>query len=158
MTTTALDLETTIRELVDQRDALDALLRFGAGQDLRDESLFRSAFAEDAVLDFSQPAEQFGAVITPMKGIDEIARILTTLAPLHTTHTVTNPRIEIEGDQARLFALVEAQHVQRDDPTRHLLLKNVYWVDLSSAGSRWVIDVMTIHNVWHDGDPVVLFG
>ncbi len=158
MAPTAPDLETTIRELVDQRDALDALLRFGAGQDLRDESLFRSAFADDAVLDFSQPAERFGAVIAPMKGIEEIARILATLAPLHTTHTVTNPRIEVDGDQARLFALVEAQHVRRDDPTRHLLLKNVYWVDLSRAERRWVIDSMTIDNIWYDGDGAVLFG
>ena len=155
---TTLDLEATIRELVDQRDALDALLRFGAGQDLRDEALFRSAFAADAVLDFTQPAERFGATVPPMKGIEEIARILTTLEPLHTTHTVTNPRVEVDGDTAQLFALVEAQHVRRDDPQRHLLLKNVYWVDLSRAPSRWVVDTMTIDNIWHDGDPAVLFG
>jgi hypothetical protein len=93
-----------------------------------------------------------------MKGIEEIAVIMTTLEPLRTTHTVTNPRIDVTGDTAQLFALVEAQHVRRDDPTRHLLLKNVYWVDLSRARSQWVIDVMTIHNVWHDGDPTVLFG
>ena len=124
---TTLDLEATIRELVDQRDALDALLRFGA-------------------------------TVPPMKGIEEIARILTTLEPLHTTHTVTNPRVEVDGDTAQLFALVEAQHVRRDDPQRHLLLKNVYWAELSRAGARWVIDAMTIDNVWYDGDPAVLFG
>ena len=156
MTTT--DLEAATRELVDQRDVLDALLRFGAGQDLRDEALFRSAFADDAVLDFTQPAERFGATVPPMKGLAEIAQILRTLEPLHTTHTVTNPRIEVDGDTATLFALVEAQHVRRDDPHRHLLLKNVYWVDLSRAGTRWVIDAMTIDNIWYDGDGAVLFG
>ena len=155
---TATDLQSTVRELVDQRDALDALLRFGAGQDLRDEQLFRSAFADDAVLDFTQPAERFGATLSPMKGIEEIVQVLTTLEPLHTTHTVTNPRTEVEGDTARLFALVEAQHVRRDEPARHLLLKNVYWVDLSRATGRWVVDTMTIDNVWHAGDPTVLFG
>ena len=158
MTTSHLDLEAAVSELIDQRDALDALLRFGAGQDLRDEALFRSAFADDAVLDFSQPAERFGAVVAPMKGIDEIARILITLAPLDTTHTVTNPRVDIDGETARAFALVEAQHVRRDEPARRLLLKNVYWVELSRAGARWVIDAMTIDNVWYDGDPAVLFG
>jgi hypothetical protein len=156
MTTT--DLERSVRELVDQRDILDALLRFGAGQDLRDETLFRSAFADDAVLDFTQPAERFGVDVPPMKGIAEIGQILTTLEPLHTTHTVTNPRIEIDGDTARLFALVEAQHVRRDDPQRHLLLKNVYWVELSRSDSQWVIDVMTIDNIWYDGEGSVLFG
>ena len=155
---TATGLDATVRELVDQRDVLDALLRFGAGQDLRDEQLFRSAFAPDAVLDFTQPAERFGAVVPPMKGIEEIARILTTLEPLHTTHTVTNPRIDVSGDTARLFALVEAQHVRRDDPQRHLLLKNVYWCDLSRSATGWVVDTMTIDNVWYDGDGSVLFG
>jgi hypothetical protein len=155
---TSTDLESTVRELADQRDALDALYRFGAGQDLDDEALFRSAFADDAVLDFSQPAETFGVTLPPMKGIEEIAGILSTLEPLRTTHTVTNPRTDLDGDKAQLFALVEAQHVRRDDPARHLLLKNVFWVDLSRSGSQWVVDVMTIRNVWHDGDAAVLFG
>lgn len=59
---------------------------------------------------------------------------------------------------AQLSALVEAQHVTKAEPRRHLLLKNTYDVELSRDGGRWVIDHMVIRNVWHDGDPAVLFG
>lgn len=137
---------------------VDALYRFAAGQDLRDEELFLSAFASGATLDFTQPAARFGASIPPMRGREAIRGILTTLEPLVTTHTVTNPRVTLEGYDAQLHCLVEAMHVDRDDPGRHLLLKNHYDVRLSRFGSRYVIDSMVIRNAWFDGDPTVLFG
>lgn len=63
-----------------------------------------------------------------------------------------------ENGRATLFALVEAQHVPKDDPSRHLLLKNIYAVELSRDHELWVIDHMRIENVWFTGDPTVLFG
>jgi hypothetical protein len=70
---------------------------------------------------------------------------------------VTNPRIALGGDRATLVALVEAQHLPSGDHRRHLLLKNIYTVELSRDGVRWVIDRLRIDNVWFDGDPTVLF-
>ena len=136
----------------------DALYRFGAGQDLRNRQLFESAFAEHAVLDCAQPARRLGATLTPFEGRTAIAdAVFGAIAHLDTTHTVTNPRLTIDGDRAALFALVEAQHLPRDDHRRHCLLKNIYSVDLLRDDRRWVIERMAIHNVWHDGDPTVLF-
>ena len=146
------------RFLLDTHEAVDALHRFAAGQDQRDEALFVSAFAPDATLDFTQPAARFGGDVPVMVGIDVITDVLTTLEPLATTHTVTNPRVTFAGDEARLTCLVEAQHVERRDPSRHLLLKNRYDVDLRRDGDRFVITAMTIVNVWSEGDPAVLFG
>jgi hypothetical protein len=137
---------------------VDALLRFAAGQDLENRDMFLSAFAPDATLDFSQPARRFGAEVPVMRGRATIAGILEELAPLDTTHTVTNPRITLDGDRARLAALVEAQHVTKAEPHRHLLLKNTYDVGLSRDGGHWVIDRIVIRTVWHDGDPSALFG
>lgn len=147
-----------VRELSDRHEVVDALLRFAAGQDLDDAGLFLSAFAPDATLDFTQPAQRFGAQVPVMSDRATIAGILETLAPLDTTHTVTNPRVTLDGDRANLAALVEAQHVTKAEPRRHILLKNIYDVDLSRDGDRWVIDRMVIRTVWHDGDPSVLFG
>ena len=64
----------------------------------------------------------------------------------------------VDGDRARMSALVEAQHVVKAPPHAHLLLKNVYDVDLVRDGARWRIRRMVIRNVWHQGDPSVLFG
>ncbi|MBA8884551.1 nuclear transport factor 2 family protein [Dokdonella fugitiva] len=143
----------------DQLAIVDALYRFGAGQDLRDRALFASAFAADATLDFSQPAGRFGVALAPFAGRGVIVEtIFAAIAALDTTHTVTNPRITgYDGERAGLFALVEAQHLPRGDHRRHLLLKNIYHVDLVRHDGLWLIEHMRIDNVWSAGDPTVLF-
>jgi hypothetical protein len=150
-------LESEVRALRDEQQVADALYRFAAGQDLQRRELFLSAFTADAQLDFTQPARRFGKTVPVMDGRSEIASIMELLAPLDTTHTVTNPRVELKGDEAQLTALVEAQHVVRGAPHKYLLLKNIYHVALVRAGAEWRIRTLVIHNVWHDGDPAVLF-
>jgi hypothetical protein len=143
----------------DRTEIVDVLYRFGAGQDLRDRALFESAFSPDATLDFTQPAQQLGATIPIFTGRLGIADIIfSSIGKLDTTHSVTNPRITAyDGRNASLFALVEAQHLPRGDHSRHLLLKNIYLVELSRNGGRWVADHMKIDMVWMTGDPTVLF-
>ena len=143
----------------DQLAIVDALYRFGAGQDLRDRALFASAFAADATLDFTQPAGRFGVALAPFAGREAIVEtIFAAIGALDTTHTVTNPRItSYDGERAGLFALVEAQHLPRGDHRRHLLLKNIYHVDLVRHAGLWLIERLRIDNVWSAGDPAVLF-
>jgi hypothetical protein len=133
------------------------LYRFAAGQDLRDRALFESAFAEDAAVDFTGPARRFGVALPVFHGRDGIvAAIMASTAELDTTHVVTNPRVVVEDDIAFLDAIVEAQHLPRDDHRRHLLLKNRYSVKLTRATGQWLIQHMVIDNVWFTGDPAVL--
>lgn len=142
----------------DHRDVVDALYRFAAGQDLKDKEMFRSAWAADAELDFVQPAQRLGVTLPPFTGRDQITDAITgSVAALITTHTVTNPRVTVQGDQAQLFALVEAQHIPKSDESRHLLLKNFYWCDLVREGGSWKVRRMRIENAWMHGDPRVLF-
>ncbi len=138
---------------------VDALYRFGAGQDLRDRTLFESAFAEHATLDFTAPASRLGAEIPVFKGRRAIAdTIFAAIGELDTTHTVTNPRVTaFDGTHATLFALVEAQHLPRKDHSRHLLLKHIYTMELSQHDTQWQVERMQIDMVWFDGDPTVLF-
>jgi hypothetical protein len=152
------DGRASVNVLLDIHGATDALYRFAAGQDLRRRELFESAFSPDATLDFIQPARLFGVQLPVFVGREAIAdTIMGTTAPLVTTHSITNPRVEVAGDHARLTALVEAQHVLRAEPLRRLLLKNFYFVDLARAGSGWLIERMRIENAWWAGDPSVLF-
>ena len=66
--------------------------------------------------------------------------------------------VDLDRDTAHLWALVEAQHVLRQDPARHLLLRNVYDVDAIRGEDGWLIASMTARTVWSDGDGSVLFG
>lgn len=137
----------------------DILYRFASGQDLKDRALFESAFALDAELDFTQPAAKLRIELQAFRGRTGIAdQIMAATAALDTTHTVTNTRFaSFEGEKASITALVEAQHLPHTDHSRHLLLKNIYFVDAVRAGTAWVAERMTIRNVWSHGDTSVLF-
>jgi len=147
------------QDTVDRMAVVDALYRFAAGIDLRDKSLLSSSLAENAISDFRPAAAKAGFDYPVIEGRDVIVAALTgSLATLDTTHSVTNARVTIEGDTARLDALVEAQHVRRDDPTRHYLMKNRYDVELARVGDAWVITRNTVDNIWRSGDLAVLSG
>jgi hypothetical protein len=148
----------TAQALNDRTEVIDALYRFGAGQDQDDSKLFASAFADDTELDFVQPARRLGIDLPVFKGKETIvSSIMATVAALDTTHTVTNPRVTLCGDRAHLVALVEAQHLPKGDGSRHLLLKNWYDVDLVRAGPQWQITRLRITNVWMEGEVDVMF-
>jgi hypothetical protein len=143
----------------DRAEIVDALYRFGAGQDFRDRRLFDSAFSMRAKLDFTGPAKRLGAALPVFEGRQAIGdSVFAAIDGLDTTHTVTNPRVtHYDSRHATLVALVEAQHLPRGDHGRHLMLKNVYTLNLSKVQERWLIDSLRIDNVWMDGDPSVLF-
>jgi hypothetical protein len=143
----------------DKLAVVETLFRFAAGIDLRDRALLSSAFAEDAISDFRPAAAKAGFEYPVLHGRDTIVDALSgSLVQLDTSHSISNPRVTLDGDTARLDVLVEAQHVPRNDSSRHYLMKNRYDVVLARVGTDWVIQYVTIDNVWRDGDPGVLAG
>ena len=153
----ALAHEDTLR---DRTEVIDALYRFGLGQDLRDRELFASSFAADAELDFRPTAAKIGIESALMTGRDTIVETIFGLFAdrVATTHVVTNPRVRLDGDTAELTAIVEAQHLLTADRSRHALLKNLYDVELVREGERWTMRRIVIDNVWYTGEPKAIFG
>jgi len=146
-------------DAADRLAVVEALYRFTAGIDLRDNNLLASSLAENAVSDFRPAAAKAGFEYPVIEGRDDIVSALTTsLANLDTTHSVSNPRVTIHEDTARIDVLVEAQHVPRNDPSRYYLMKNRYDVELKRNGDLWVIIRNTVDNVWRSGDIGVLSG
>jgi septum formation inhibitor-activating ATPase MinD len=144
-------------EAADKLAVVEALYRFAAGIDLRDRDLLASSLAENAVQDFRGVATRAGLDYPVLEGRALIVEALSIpLSSLDTTHSVTNPRVTIDGDRARLDALVEAQHVPKSDHTRHYLMKNRYNVTLVRSGEVWLIQRTIVDNVWRSGDPAVL--
>ncbi len=154
------DTDAVVRELRDRTEIVDALHRFALGQDLKDAALFASAFAADAELDFRPAAARWGGHPPLMVGRDTIVTTIldSFTGRVDTTHQVTNPRIAVDGDTARLTALVEAQHLLSADHSTFALLKNPYDVELVRDGRRWVVRRMRIDNTWDRGDPAAIFG
>lgn len=146
-------------EDADKLAVVEALYRFAAGIDLRDNDLLTSALAENAVWDIRPAAAKAGFEYPVVEGGDNIVTgLFKSLSQLDTTHSVSNPRVIVDGDQAHLEALVEAQHVPSNDPSRHYLMKNRYAVELVRQGQVWVIVRAIVDNVWRSGDQTVLAG
>lgn len=146
-------------DTADQLAVIDALYRFAAGIDLRDAAMLSSAFMEGAVSDFGPAAVKAGFEFPVLEGREVIvAALFGALGHVDTTHSVSNPRVTFEGDKAHLDALVEAQHVLKNDPARHYLMKNRYAVELVRLGAGWSIQRVTVDNVWRTGDSGVLMG
>lgn len=154
---TTMNTDTSSPTVADKLAVVEALYRFAAGIDLRDTVLLASAFAADAVSDFRPAAAKAGFEYPVVEGRDAIVTALSTsLTGLQTTHSVSNPRVSVAGDKARLDALVEAQHVPSSDLSKHYLMKNRYDVELVREGDLWVIQRVTIDNIWRSGDLSVL--
>jgi septum formation inhibitor-activating ATPase MinD len=152
-----MNINTSSTAAADKLAVVEALYRFAAGIDLRDNALLASAFAVDAVSDFRPAAAKAGFEYPVVEGRDTIVTGLSTsLGGLDTTHSVSNPRVSVDGDKAHLEALVEAQHVPSSDPSQHYLMKNRYDVELVRQDDLWVIQRMIIDNVWRSGDLAVL--
>jgi hypothetical protein len=145
------------QDAADRLAVVEALYRFAAGIDLRDQALLSSSLAENAVSDFRPAGAKAGFEYPVIEGRDVIVTALSTsLRSVDTTHSVSNPRVTIDGDTARMDVLVEAQHVLRSDPSRFYMMKNRYDVELERSGDVWVITRNTVDNVWRSGDPAVL--
>jgi septum formation inhibitor-activating ATPase MinD len=147
----------TIQENTDKLAVIETLYRFAAGLDLRDKDLLASAFAEDAISDFRPAGKKAGFEYPVLQGRDTIVRALRdSLGNIDTTHSVSNPRVSIHKNIAKVDVLVEAQHLPSNDHSRHYLMKNRYDVEMSRQGDLWVIQHVIIDNVWRTGDPTVL--
>jgi hypothetical protein len=148
---------TNFQETADKFAVVETLYRFAAGIDLRDNDLLASAFAVDAISDFGPAGKKAGFEYPVLEGRENIVAALTgSLGQIDTTHSVSNPRVSINGNKAVMDALVEAQHVPSNDHSRHYLMKNRYDVELIKEGDIWVIQRVSIDNVWRTGDPTVL--
>ena len=154
-----MNLEQAILEVRDRLEIADALYRFGAAIDSNSEELFVSALAPDAIVDMTPGNKLWGLELPVFQGRDIVIQALrNSVCLLDTTHVVTNPRIEINGDAAKLYAIVEAQHLPPDDHSRHCLMKNQYDVSLVRNGDYWVIKHMLVKGVWFTGKPNILMG
>ena len=151
--------QTRIAAAGDHLEVMDALLRFGAGVDHHDVGLTASAFSDDAVVDFGPGGQKMGLEFPVLTGGEMIVQFLGSSAGTRTTtHAITNGRGHVEGDAARLRALVDATHFPRDDHSRRCEMMSWYEAEFARDGRSWRIRRLVIDNAWFTGDPQVLLG
>ena len=119
--------------------------------------MLSSAFAEEAVVDFSPCGRKLGLAFEPLRGRDAIVVFLAgTSAHQVTNHNISNALPRTAGSRAALRALVDATHLVRTDSARRFRMMNWYEAELGPLGGAWQIEHLLIDNVWFEGDPQIL--
>jgi hypothetical protein len=144
-----------LRRLLDERRVADALYRFAEGIDLRDWDLYRSAFGETLTFDYTAHRPGSEGTVPAGTWVERVRRRFESLDA--TQHTMTNPRITIDGDRAVCSMYVEAWHsVDVDGSTVHCTLGGRYVNELVRVGDEWRITVLRLHVRWVQGDRSIL--
>ncbi|MCZ2828881.1 nuclear transport factor 2 family protein [Modestobacter sp. VKM Ac-2986] len=153
---------TDLAALVDHHDIVDTLLRYTGGLDLADAELMTSALTEDAVVDLTPATTKIGLdfpVLAPRDTV--VGALVGAVGPLDTSHSVTNARTTVDGDEATLIAYAHAMHfLPGTGPdhrrTEHAEMMNRYTTQLVRQDGTWRIRHLSIDNLWFDGDPQIL--
>lgn len=144
-----------IRRLLDERDVADTLYRFAEGIDTRDWDLYRSVFTETLVYDYTSYRAGSEGVVSADDWVERARRRFSTIGA--TQHTMTNPRIAVDGDRATCSMYVEAWHsIETDGESAYCLLGGRYVNDLVRDGEQWRISALRLQVRWVRGDRSIL--
>ncbi|WP_250007610.1 nuclear transport factor 2 family protein [Actinoplanes sp. M2I2] len=150
--------------LLDRAAIADTLHRYAAGLDLGDDELLASSLTEDAVVDLGPAMRRIGYDFPPLSPRETAVTVLIgAVGPLDSSHSITNIRIALDGDDATVYAYAQAQHYKPgvgSDPavTRHALMMNRYTAEMVRDGRQWRIRHLDISNAWFEGDATMLLG
>jgi 3-phenylpropionate/cinnamic acid dioxygenase small subunit len=140
----------------DFRQICDLKYRYAQGVDTRDWPLYRSIFADTVEIDFSSyngrppagsiPADQWVAGVQPL-----------FMGLAATQHSMTNPRVSIDGDEAEVRMYMQAEHIfDPDDPTSWFAIGGYYHDRARRAGDGWELTAVTLNVFWRRGRPEIM--
>ncbi len=148
--------------LTDREAAIDAVIRFVCALDNGDSDLSASSLTKDAIMDLS-PFDKAGMKAQIVHGREDVVDKLMAAVgrPLDTTHSATNIRCTVDGDQASLTACILAQHFrggQGPGPEfqEYWMNGNQYECDIVRDGDLWKISRVLITPAWTLGTPEVM--
>ncbi len=133
----------------------DLCYRYAAGVDSRDWALYRAIFTDRAVFDFSSYDGQPAAELPADDWVAGIKPLFTGLAA--TQHSMTNPRVTVDGDEAVLTMYMQAEHIlDPGDPTAWFTVGGYYTNQVRRVAGQWLIRSVTLTILWRRGRPGIM--
>lgn len=126
--------------------------KYATGLDNRDWDLHRSIFTEEVEMDF----ESWNQIPRHRILADELRENCRVyFAGLDATqHSLTNPTVTIDGNQARCIVYMQAEHFLHDqDPSRRYVIGGYYTDDLvRGEDGNWRLKAVKLTLLWEAGD------
>jgi len=141
--------------------AVDPIYRFANGIDDNDRELLESSLVEGKDTAFNVMG---GRSVEGMDAIKEY--IYTKVMPLHTTHNITNVRLDLKdgADTAYMTATALVYHYKPEDAflpdKKAFVTSSNYYVDIvkDDSDGLWKIKKLTLKLRWTEGERSVISG
>jgi 3-phenylpropionate/cinnamic acid dioxygenase small subunit len=143
-------VDPVLQRLLDERSIIDVCVRYATAIDDRDWDRLRSCFLPDAVGVYHPERQLRG-----YPAIDDAIR--TAVTPLtRTQHLVTNPEIDLDGDEAASRCYLHAQHVRAGVPGgEQFVIAGRYSDRFVRTAEGWRIRERRLDRWWTAGNPAV---
>jgi hypothetical protein len=134
----------------DFMEICDLHYAYAQGIDTRDWTLHRSIYCDRVAVDFSSYS---GRPAAEMAADDWVAGLRPLFHGLAATqHSMTNPRVAVNGDEATLTMYMQAEHLlDHDDPSAWFTIGGFYTDSIRRTGGRWRIAGVTLTTLWRRG-------
>ena len=139
----------------DHADITRRVYEYAYGIDTRDWDLYRSIFTHEITVDFSSYTGTGGPIIMPAD--DWVAGIQPLFTGLDATqHSMSNPLVERDGDDARCRMYMQATHFLTEDPDPRFTIGGCYDDQLVRVDDRWRISAVTLTVWWRQGNFAIM--
>lgn len=142
-------------EWADFMAVCDLKYRYATGIDTRDWDLYRSIFADTVDIDFSSYS---GRPASSMAADDWVAGVQPLFSGLDATqHSMSNPRVEVDGERATLDMYMQAEHfLDHGDPDSWFTIGGFYRDRAVRTAEGWRLAAVTLTVFWRRGDYAVM--
>ena len=149
----------TLQRLLDRTEAIDVVYRYATSIDTRDWELHRSIFTDEIESDFSTlgGGASAGAVaLTADAWVDGLKALMPGFAA--TQHSMTNPRVTIDGDAATVVMYMQAEHylIDGNGEPQFWSIAGYYTDQLVRRGDTWKIRKVQLTVTWQRGDQAIM--
>jgi hypothetical protein len=145
-----------IQWLIDRADVVETVHLYATGVDTKDFELYRSIFADQIEVDFSSYIPDSGPMA--ISADDWVASIKPLFVGLDATqHSMSNARVEIDGDRATCVMYMQAEHVLANDQGDNSHAVGGYYTnELVRSAEGWRLKKVKLTVLWQRGNRDVM--
>ena len=140
----------------DKLAVAECVYRYATGVDTRDWAMYRSLFTDEVEIDFS--SYDPGLPPVTVAADDFVAGMKPLFEGLAATqHMMSNPLVELEGDNAQITMYVRAHHVfDPEDPESYYTVGGYYRNRLARERGNWKLVRVNLNVTWRLGHPEIM--
>ena len=147
-----------IQAIQDRLDLMELIARYGEGLDARDWVLWREVFTDSALFDLSSWSGATPQRVETDRVVRGQARIFAELSV--TQHLMSNFQITLQGDKARVRAVMRAEHWlplnDGTDNAKRYTMFGTYDDQALRINGAWKIDEMHLNVTKTEGERWVM--